>query len=92
MDPSNRLHHDDSEPHTDVTEYRALVGKLLYLTSTRPDIAFPVQQLSQFLDSPTATHFKAAHKVLRYLKGNPGTGLFFPRNTTLQLMGFSDAD
>ncbi|GAU24468.1 hypothetical protein TSUD_319450 [Trifolium subterraneum] len=68
MDPSIRLHHDDSEPHTDITEYRALVGKLLYLTSTRPDIAFSVQQLSQFLDAPTMIHFKAAHKVLRYLK------------------------
>ncbi|CAJ2640747.1 unnamed protein product [Trifolium pratense] len=92
MDPSNRLHHDDSEPHPNITEYRALVGKLLYLTSTRPDIAFPVQQLSQFLDAPTLAHFKAAQKVLRYLKGNPGTGLFFPRNSSLQLMGFSDAD
>ncbi|CAJ2651351.1 uncharacterized mitochondrial protein AtMg00810-like [Trifolium pratense] len=92
MDPSNRLHHDDSEPHHDITKYRALVGKLLYLTSTRPDIAFPVQQLSQFLDAPTSTHFKAAHKVLRYLKGNPGTGLFFPRNSSIQLLGFSDAD
>ncbi|GAU35284.1 hypothetical protein TSUD_274860 [Trifolium subterraneum] len=92
MDPSHRLHHDDSTPHENITEYRALVGKLLYLTSTRPDIAFPVQQLSQFLDAPTSLHFKAAHKVLRYLKGNPGTGLFFPRNSSLQLSGFSDAD
>jgi hypothetical protein len=92
MDPSNRLHHDDSGSYPSITEYRALIGKLLYLTSTRPDIAFPVQQLSQFLDAPTNAHFKAAHKVLRYLKGNPGTGLFFPRNTSLQLTGFSDAD
>ncbi|PNX95813.1 retrovirus-related Pol polyprotein from transposon TNT 1-94 [Trifolium pratense] len=92
MDPSHRPHHDDSTPHENITEYRALVGKLLYLTSTRPDIAFPVQQLSQFLDAPTSLHFKAAHKVLRYLKGNPGTGLFFPRNSSLQLSGFSDAD
>jgi hypothetical protein len=92
MDPSNRLHHDDNEPHPNITEYRALVGKILYLTSTRPDIAFPVQQLSQFLDAPTSTHFKAAHKVLRYLKGNPGTSLFFPRSSSLQLLVFSDAD
>ncbi|CAJ2678277.1 unnamed protein product [Trifolium pratense] len=92
MDPSHRPHHDDSTPHENITEYRALVGKLLYLTSTRPDIAFPVQQLRQFLDAPTSLHFKAAHKVLRYLKGNPGTGLFFPRNSSLQLSGFSDAD
>ncbi|GAU15685.1 hypothetical protein TSUD_109430 [Trifolium subterraneum] len=92
MDPSHRPHHDDSTPHDNITEYRALVGKLLYLTSTRPDIAFPVQQLSQFLDAPTTLHFKAAHKVLRYLKGNPGTGLFFPRDSSLQLSDFSDAD
>jgi hypothetical protein len=43
MDPSNRLHNDDSEPYEDISEYRALMGKLLYLTSTRPHIAFPVQ-------------------------------------------------
>ncbi|GAU26487.1 hypothetical protein TSUD_294560 [Trifolium subterraneum] len=92
MDPSHRPHHDDSTPHDNITEYRALVGKLLYLTSIRPDIAFLVQQLSQFLDAPTTLHFKAAHKVLRYLKGNPGTGLFFPRGSSLQLSGFSDAD
>ncbi|MCH92506.1 retrovirus-related pol polyprotein from transposon TNT 1-94, partial [Trifolium medium] len=61
MDPSNRLHHDDSEPYSNITEYRALAGKLLYLTSTRPDIAFLVQQLSQFRDAPTSIHFKAAH-------------------------------
>ncbi|XP_024641636.1 uncharacterized mitochondrial protein AtMg00810-like [Medicago truncatula] len=92
MDPSQRLHRDDSEPYVDASEYRALVGKLLYLTSTRPDISFTVQQLCQFLDSPTATHFKAAHKVLRYLKTSPGTGLFFPRDSSLHLLGYSDAD
>ncbi|PNX99076.1 retrovirus-related Pol polyprotein from transposon TNT 1-94, partial [Trifolium pratense] len=94
MDPSNRLHNDDdeSEPHGNITEYRALVGKLLYLTSTKPDIAFLVQQLSQFLDAPTSIHFKAAQKVLRYLKVNPGTSLFFPRSSSLQLLGFTYDD
>ncbi|CAJ2674628.1 unnamed protein product [Trifolium pratense] len=92
MDPGHKLHHDDSAPHTDITGYRTLVGKLLYLTNTRPDIAFPVQQLCQFLDCPTSLHYKAAHKVLRYLKGCPGTGLFFPRTSSLNLVGFTDAD
>jgi hypothetical protein len=92
MDPGHKLHHDDSAPYTDITGYRTLVGKLLYLTNTRPDIAFPVQQLCQFLDCPTVLHFKAAHKVLRYLKGCPGTGLFFPRNSDIHLVGFTDAD
>ncbi|CAJ2646289.1 unnamed protein product [Trifolium pratense] len=92
MDPSLKLHHDDSAPYTDITGYRTLVGKLLYLTNTRPDIAFPVQQLCQFLDCPTQLHYKAAHKVLRYLKGCPGSGLYFPRSSDTQLVGFTDAD
>ncbi|GAU25315.1 hypothetical protein TSUD_375780 [Trifolium subterraneum] len=92
MDPGHKLHHDDSTPHQDITGYRTLVGKLLYLTNTRPDTAFPVQQLCQFLDCPTVLHYKAAHKVLRYLKGCPGTGLFFPRSSDTHLEGFTDAD
>jgi len=62
-----------------------------YLTSIRPDITFLVQQVSQFLDSPTSAHFKAAaHNVLRYLKGNLGTSLFFSRSSSLDILGFSD--
>jgi hypothetical protein len=91
MDPSHKLNHDDSTPYTDVTGYRTLVGKLLYLTNTRPDIAFPIQQLCQFLDCPTILHYKAAHTVLRYLKGCPDTGLYFPRSSNTHLVWFTDA-
>ncbi|MCI23556.1 copia protein, partial [Trifolium medium] len=72
--------------------YRRLIGKLLYLTTTRPDISFAIQQLSQFLSSPTITHYETACRVVRYLKGSPGRGLFFPRQSSLQLLGFADAD
>ncbi|MCH91155.1 retrovirus-related pol polyprotein from transposon TNT 1-94, partial [Trifolium medium] len=92
MDPNIKIHHDDTAPYTDISEYRTLVRKLLYLTTTRPDIAHPMQQLSQFLDCPTTSHYKAADKVLRYLKSCPGLGLFFPRNSTLQILGYSDPD
>lgn len=78
LDPSVRIHQDNSEPHTDISEYRRLIGRLLYLTTTRPDISFVVQQLSQFLAQLTTQHFKAAHRILRYLKRSPGTGLCFP--------------
>ncbi|CAA7015607.1 unnamed protein product [Microthlaspi erraticum] len=64
----------------------------LYLTITRPDITFAVHQLSQFLSAPTNTHLQAAHKVLRYLKNNPGQGLMFKAETELCLIGFADAD
>ncbi|XP_019198264.1 PREDICTED: uncharacterized protein LOC109192121 [Ipomoea nil] len=72
--------------------YRRLIGKLLYLTNTRPDISHIVQQLSQFVDKPTSTHLTAAHRVLRYLKGSPGKGIFYHSNSQFKLYGFSDSD
>ncbi|MCH89412.1 retrovirus-related Pol polyprotein from transposon TNT 1-94, partial [Trifolium medium] len=91
-DPSIKLHQDASAPYHDISSYRRLVGRLLYLNATRPDITFITQQLSQFLSAPTTTHFTAATRVLRYLKSCPGRGIFFPRDSSLHLIGFSDAD
>uniref|UniRef100_A0A803LR47 Mitochondrial protein n=1 Tax=Chenopodium quinoa TaxID=63459 RepID=A0A803LR47_CHEQI len=65
--------------------YRRLIGKLLYLNMTRPDISYVVQQLSQFLAAPRAPHFTAALNVLRYLKGTINQGLFYSANFALQL-------
>lgn len=65
---------------------------MIYLTNTRPDITFATQQLSQFLNSPTEKHFIAATRILRYLNKCPGQGLFFPRDSSLFLSGYSDAD
>nr|GMD76001.1 serine/threonine-protein phosphatase 7 long form homolog isoform X1 [Ipomoea batatas] len=58
---------------------------LLYLTNTRPDISYAVQQLSQFVDKPRDTHLTTAHRVLRYLKGSPGKGLFYASNSPIKL-------
>ncbi|KHN44566.1 Copia protein, partial [Glycine soja] len=69
-----------------------LIGKLIYLTNTRPDIAYAVQQLSQYMSAPTTAHLQAAFRVLRYLKGTPGSGLFFAATGTPQLRAFSDSD
>jgi hypothetical protein len=91
-DPSIKLYSDASTPFEDISAYRRLVGRLLYLNTTRPDITFITQQLSQFLSSPTQTHYTAALRALRYLKGCPGRGLFFARSSPLHLQGFSDAD
>lgn len=76
----------------DTTQYRRLVGKLLYLTITRLDISFATQQLSQFLDYPTDVHLQAAHRVLRYIKATPAQGLFFPAHNQLQMKGFTNSD
>ena len=87
IDCATRLHQDNSNPFSDTAAYRRLIGRLLYLTTTttRPNITFAIQQLSQFLAHPTTLHYKAAMRVLRYLKGSPGCGLFFPRDSTLQI-------
>ncbi|XP_031093250.1 uncharacterized protein LOC115997965 [Ipomoea triloba] len=90
--PSHKLSRNEGEPLADNTQYRRIIGRLLYLTITRPDISFATQQLSQFLDNPTHLHLQAAHRVLRYIKAAPGQGLFFPSSSDLQLKAFSDSD
>ena len=71
--------------------HRRLICRLLYLNTTRSDITFATQQLSQFLHTPTVTHYNAACRVVRYLKHNPGRGLLFPRNYEVQILGYSDS-
>ena len=90
--PETRLSKQGSTPLQDTSHYRQLVGKLQYLTTTRPDLSFVVQQLAQFLDSPTDIHLQAAHRVLRYLKGTIGQGLYFPTTNNLKIQAFSDSD
>jgi hypothetical protein len=69
-----------------------LIGTLLYLNTTKPDIIVITHQLSQFLSNPTQSHNNAAIRVLSYLKGSPGRGIFLPGNVTPQLQGFLDTD
>jgi hypothetical protein len=92
LDPSIKLHQNNGELYDDISSYRRLIGKLLYLTNTRPDISLATQQLSQFLHKPTMVHYKAACRVVRYLKQSPGKGLMFPRSSEIQILGYSDAD
>ncbi|GKD07908.1 cysteine-rich receptor-like protein kinase 8 [Tanacetum coccineum] len=77
MDPLVKMNHNDGDLIEDFTLYRALVGKLLYLTITRPNIAFAAQTLSQFSQAPRTPHLKALIKVLRYLKSCPRHGFSF---------------
>ncbi|XP_015165001.1 uncharacterized mitochondrial protein AtMg00810-like [Solanum tuberosum] len=76
----------------DPSVYQKLVGRLLYLTITRPDIAFAVQLLSQFMHSPKTSHMKVAMRVVRYVKQAPGMGILMTVNTTNQLIAYCDAD
>ena len=68
------------------------MGKLIYLSHTRPDIGFSVSMVSQFMNNPTEKHMTAVTRILRYLKMTPGKGLFFQRTTKKEIEIFSDAD
>ena len=92
IDPNVKLGKGEDSPLTNSHRYQQLVGKLLYLTHTRPDIAFAVNLLSQFMHSPREIHQQAAQRVLAYLKGCPGKGLLFPRSTDRTVKVFTDAD
>ncbi|KAL9859283.1 putative RNA-directed DNA polymerase [Arabidopsis thaliana] len=92
MDPKVNLTADMGTLLDDAKPYRELVGRLLYLCVTRPDITFAVHRLSRFLSCATDVHMQAAQCVLKYLKGNPVQGLFYSTNTSLCLNGFADAD
>ncbi|CAL0305022.1 unnamed protein product [Lupinus luteus] len=89
MISNTHLYQDDSPLFTDVFAYRRLIGRLIYLTNTRSDITFSVQQLAQFMAKPTITHHNVALRVLKYLKGSPSLGMFFPTNSTIQLKAYS---
>ncbi|XP_021803373.1 uncharacterized protein LOC110747522 [Prunus avium] len=87
----HRLSISDGDPLPDPTEYRSTVGALQYLTLTRPDIAFAVNQVCQFMHQPTTAHWLAVKRILRYLNGTLTHGLFYSPST-LFLSAFSDAD
>lgn len=78
MAKNTRLSKDQDTPMEDPESYKRLIRKLIYLTTTRPDLSNAVQQLSQFMTKPTTTHYDAAIRVLRYVKNSPALGLFFP--------------
>ncbi|GKV27163.1 hypothetical protein SLEP1_g36366 [Rubroshorea leprosula] len=77
---------------SDPMQYRRLVGKLIYLTITRPEISFAVHTLSQFMQAPRQPHLDAAMRVLRYLKSSPGQGIFLSSSSCLQLSAYCDSD
>jgi hypothetical protein len=75
-----------------IGHYQRLVGKLIYLTVTRPDIAFAVSVVSQFMHAPRTNHLSAIDRILRYLKGTPGQGIWTRKGNSNNVVGFSDAD
>jgi hypothetical protein len=92
MEPNAKLSTTSGSLLDDPSSYRRLVGRLLNLTITRPNISYAIQVLSQFMDQPRSSHLDAAHQVLRYIKASPGEGLFFSAHSSLQLKAFCNSD
>ncbi|CAM8961061.1 unnamed protein product [Rhodiola kirilowii] len=92
MESKHGLSLSSGPPLPDPSIYRRLVGRLIYLTITRPDLAFPVHVLSQYMQTPTEDHLRAAHRVLRYIKSAPSQGLLFSSSSSFDLAGYCDAD
>ena len=75
----------------DANCYRRLLGKLIYLTVTRPDITYAVSVLNQFMHEPCMVHWDGALRVLGYIKCAPGKGLIYQRHDHLRIEAYSDA-
>jgi hypothetical protein len=86
------LSKNSATPPVDATLYRMLVGKLLFLTKTRPDLTYAVSVVSRFMQNPQEAHLQAAKHILRYVRRYPDLGLFFKQGEENRLCGYTDAD
>ncbi|GLU17366.1 hypothetical protein SLE2022_337360 [Rubroshorea leprosula] len=92
FEPNVELTPMDGSPLSDPTHYRQLVGSLVYLTTTRPDITYAVHIVSQFMAAPRSTRYAAVLHIIRYVKGKLFHGLHFSANSSPVLRTYSDAD
>ncbi|GKB87835.1 putative ribonuclease H-like domain-containing protein [Tanacetum coccineum] len=92
MEPNKALVKDEEADNVDVHLYRSMIGSLMYLTASRPDITFAVCACARFQVTPKTSHLHAVKRIFRYLKGQPKLGLWYPRDSPFDLEAFSDSD
>ncbi|KAJ0805060.1 putative RNA-directed DNA polymerase [Helianthus annuus] len=83
---------DDEGDAVDSSLYRAMIGSLMYLTASRPDIMYPTCLLARYQANPKVSHYAAVKRIFRYLKTYPDTGLWYPKDDNFDLIAFSDSD
>jgi hypothetical protein len=92
MEPNLNLMPDEGDFIDNPNTYRRLVSKLIYLTTTRPDISYAISIVSQFMTGPRDPHMNAIIRILKYLKNAPGHGLFYRSSGHLHIECYIDAD
>ncbi|GJZ56181.1 putative ribonuclease H-like domain-containing protein [Tanacetum coccineum] len=92
METHKPLSKDVDGTDVDVHLYRSMIRSLMYLTSSRPNIMFAVYACSRFQVQPKASHMHAVKRIFRYLKGQPTLGLWYPKDSPLELIAYSDSD
>ena len=89
---NEKISKNDGEKLEEPSAYRSLVGSLLYLTVTRPDLMFPASLLSRFMSSPSNVHMGVAKRVLKYVKGTTNLGIWYLKTGGVKLDGYADSD
>lgn len=90
--PGSKLTREVGGKKVDATQFKQLIGSLMYLTATRPDLMYSVCLISRYMADPTEEHLLAAKRVLRYLKGTLELGVFYGRKGAIELFAYTDSD
>ncbi|KAM5549490.1 putative mitochondrial protein, partial [Rosa sericea] len=92
MSTTTKLSEDPNGKSIDSTLYRSMIGSLLYLTASRPDISYSVGVCARFQANPKESHLEAVKRIIRYISGTVNCGIFYTFDTNVEIVGYSDAD
>ncbi|GJR94656.1 hypothetical protein Tco_0266830 [Tanacetum coccineum] len=92
MSSETKLTHDEDGEPIDDTKYCGMIGSLLYLTASHPDIMFNVCLCARFQEAPKTSHLEAVKRIFRYIKGTSHLGLWYPKGTGLDTIVYADSD
>ncbi|CAA7017608.1 unnamed protein product [Microthlaspi erraticum] len=92
MSTTTKIGKDEQGEDVDVKLYRGMIGSLLYLTASRPDLSFSVGVCARYQAKPKQSHLQAVKKILRYVKGTVNLGIFYSKGSNRNLAGYCDAD
>ncbi|GKA14009.1 retrovirus-related pol polyprotein from transposon TNT 1-94 [Tanacetum coccineum] len=92
MSSDTKLIKDEKSESVDSTKYRGMIGSLLYLTASRPDIMFSVCLCARFQEAPKTSHLEAVKRIFRYIKGTTHLGLWYPKGSGIETVVYADSD